>query len=238
MRFIWVDFKRGLLEKSFWGVVAIGGISCFIGLMAYRLGGDFRGGDEAFYFSQAFILPFIAPLLATLVYTDMILLEKECGYRQALIIRNKSRAYFIKRYIVNGVLSGLALSLPLSLLFLVLYVYGEFKDVKAVGQVLGMSFLFGMTYGNLGYSLTFVNQRRYIPVVAPQVLYLLCIYAFPYLGLEAYYPPLSFSPRLLGGEIDLSKPLLQLMLICGVTVVVMGIGIGWEKQVNKQGGKS
>ncbi|MDY3367675.1 hypothetical protein [Zhenhengia yiwuensis] len=223
MRWFITDFKRGLSERSFLGAIALGILSLALGLAYYVYGQDTYTADQAFIVSQSFAMPFIAPLLASMVYSNMNMLEKDSAYRNLLILKHKGKNYTLKRWFVNNILSGIALFIPMLMLYGVCSLFSPYVQQEEIVGVMLLGFLFGFVYGSFAYSLTFVNRKRYIPIVTPQVLYLLFIYAFPYLNLEKFYPPLSFSPWLMRTHVDMQLISLELFIILGVSgVLVLG----------------
>lgn len=229
MRWLVTDFKRGLSEPSFLSALFLGSVSLAIGFVYYLYGQDSYTAEQAFRTSHSFAMPFIAPLLASMAYSNMNMLEKDTGYSNLLILKNKGRTYAFKRWVINNCLSGLALLIPMLLLYGVCRMFSPYTNQDQVIGVMLLGFLFGFVYGSFAYSLTFVNRKRYIPIVTPQVLYLLFIYAFPYLNLEKFYPPLSFSPWLMPIQVEVDFVTLELLIILGVSVVIVVGGVLYRK---------
>lgn len=225
MRWWLTDLKRGLMERTFILALTIGCIGMLSALAIYIISHETCTATEAFKGSHALIVPFIAPLLCALPYANMNMLEADCGYRKFLILRNKGKDYIVKRWWVNSFLGGITLFIPSALLMLVCRSFGIYEEVKVIFEVVGLNFFFGVAYSSLAYSLTFVNKKRYIPLLAPQILYLLFIYAFPYLNLEKFYPPLSFSPWLMPMDAEFHFITLQLVILFSVSVLI--ISGGW-----------
>lgn len=221
MRWFITDFKRGLSERSFLGAIVLGILSLALGLAYYVYGQDTYTADQAFIVSQSFAMPFIAPLLASMVYSNMNMLEKDSGYRNLLVLKYKGKSYTLKRWLVNNILSGMALLIPMLMLYGVCRLFSPYAQQDEIVGVILLGFLFGFAYGSFAYSLTFVNRKRYIPIVTPQVLYLLFIYAFPYLGLEKFYPPLSFSPWLMKQYVEPELICLELLVILGGSAALL-----------------
>ena len=80
---------------------------------------------------------------------------------------------------------------------------------------------FGFSCAAISYGLTFLNRQRYVPLVMPQVIYLLCIYSFPYLKLEKFYPPLDISPAIYGGEITADRLVIPIILTAAAFVLTL-----------------
>lgn len=235
MRFLVTDFKRALTERTFIVAVCIGLVCVLASLGIYCYGQTTYIGTEAFLQSQSLILPFIAPILATLPYANMLMLEEDCGYKRFLLSKNKMKTYRLSRWLVTGVAGGLAVAIPLAILAVICGMLGAYNNIQYIGGIVLLDFCFGFSYASIAYGLGFVNQKRYIPTVAPQVIYLLFIYAFPYLGLEQYYPPLSFSPWLLEGYGSLQNSIIQFAVLNGLALLLIMGHWGWEtlKQMNR-----
>lgn len=232
MRWFVTDFKRGFTERSFLGAIVLGILSMAAGLAYYFYTKDTYSGTEAFIRSQSFAMPFIAPLLASMVYSNMNMLEADCGYKHLLVLKNGGKTYILKRWLINNCLAGFALVVPMLLFYGICALISPYTHQDQIIGVLILGFLFGFVYGSFAYSLTFVNRKRYIPIAAPQVLYLLFIYAFPYLNLEKFYPPLSFSPWLMPAQVDKQLIALQLLIVFGVSaLIIMG---GWLYRKGEQ----
>ena len=55
----------------------------------------------------------------------------------------------------------------------------------------------------------------------PQVLYMLCIYAFPHLKLERFYPPLDISPSIYGGTVTPDRLILPAVLTGSAVILTL-----------------
>lgn len=229
MRWLITDFKRGLTERSLISAVILGILSLAIGLGAYMYGRTIYVADEAFKASHSLVMPFIAPFLACMVYSNMNMLEKESGYETLLILKNQGKTYVLKRWLVNNSLSGIALVLPMFILYITCAIFSPYTQTEEIMQVILLDFCFGFVYGALAYSLTFFNKKCYIPVIAPQVIYLFFIYAFPYLNLEKFYPPLSFSPWLMQQHVEAKLISLELMILLGISGILVGVNRIYRK---------
>lgn len=230
----WItDLKRGLMERTFILALTLGCMCMSAALAVYIVSHKEYTATEAFRGSHALIVPFIAPLLCALPYANMNMLEADCGYRKFLILRNKGRDYIVKRWCVNSFIGGITLLIPSILLLLVCRGFGTYEEVGGILAVVGLNFFFGVAYSSLAYSLTFVNKKRYIPLLAPQVLYLLFIYAFPYLKLEKFFPPLTFSPWIMPDLMNLGLIVVELGTILGISALLIVWGALFRKGVMK-----
>lgn len=199
MKLIKTDLKRIFTEPAFLLSLLLGTALLF-GAMAYLIAGS--KADRLYISSQALAMPFTAPLLAAMPYSVMIMLERETLYSTLMTVKLRKSGYELQRLLTCGVSGAVTLFIPHLALFCVCAALNGVSDVgtEAAGLVLPITFGFG--YAAFSYGLTFVNRQRYVPLVMPQVLYMLCIYAFPYIGLERFYPPLDIAPSIYGGTIS------------------------------------
>jgi hypothetical protein len=194
MRFFLTDLKRSLSERTFFASLIIAFITLFGAFIYLGLGGD----NASFEMSQSLVFPFVAPFLAALPYSVMIMTEKSTKYRDLIRLRRKGKNYVFPRFLTVGISGGLSLLLPEMLLLAVTLVTSKSVISADIINILMLSFPFGFSYAALAFSLTFYNSEKILPLMIPEVFYLLLTYAFPYLNLEKYYPPLCISPFIFG----------------------------------------
>ena len=199
MKFFVTDLKRAFSEPTFFLSLVLGIISLFGGMAYLMISGNSVQGLYAS--AQSLVLPFAAPLLAAMPYSSMIMQERETRYRIMMNVKLRKKGFEFKRLAVCGISGAAVLLLPQLALFAVCAVMGEIPDLSSAAMGLVLPVTFGFGYAAFSYGLTFVNRQRYVPMVMPQVLYLLCVYAFPHIRLERFYPPLDISPAIYGGEI-------------------------------------
>ena len=225
MRFFITDLKRAFTEPYFYLSTAITFLLLFIGMIF-----SFDGGEKGqlFLYSQAFVLPFAAPLLASMPYSVMLMREKETGYKTLIAVKSGHNGYELRRFFVCGISGAAALFIPQLIFFLICSLVDAAENTGENLLTILLSFPFGFSYSVFSYSLTFMNKKKYVPLVMPEVIYLLFTYAFPYMGLSEYYPPLDISPSIYGGEISVDRLIIPVILIAvGLLMTVLG------KQVNK-----
>lgn len=230
MKFFKTDIKRIFTEPSFWISAFLGAVLLFGGLGYCLASGDV---PDLYSKAQALALPFAAPLLAAMPYSVMIMTERETKFGALMILkqsgmRKQCRQYRIKRFFTAGLSGAAALFIPHAAMFAVCAALGGLPDAGAAIQLV-LPVTFGFGWAALSYGLTFVNRQRYVPLVMPQVLYLLCIYAFPYLKLERFYPPLDIAPSIYGGTVTSDRFILPAALAAaGLLLTVFG------KEADKQ----
>lgn len=218
MKFLSTDLKRVITEPAFFISIAFNAILLF-GAMVYYLT---AGETETLYTSaQALALPFAAPVLAAMPYSVMIMQEKETRFGTLMTIKLRKSGYQLARLLTSGISGALALFIPQLALFVVCLCIEGVPDFVFAAKCLVLPITFGFGYAAISYGLTFVNHHRYVPLVMPQVLYLLCIYAFPHLKLERFYPPLDIAPSIYGGEITLQRFAVPLILTVSAILLTL-----------------
>ena len=221
MRFIKTDLKRIFTEPAFFLSVALGALLLF-GAMAYQILAG--AGEKLYTLSQALALPFVAPLLAAMPYSVMIMQERETLYVTLMTIKLRKSGYELQRFFTAGISGAATLFIPQFTLFLVCTLLGGVSNIGKSLAELTLPLTFGFGYAAFSYGLTFVNKQRYVPLVMPQVLYMLCIYAFPYIGLESFYPPLDIAPSINGGAISAMRFVVPAALTAaGLFLTVFGV---------------
>lgn len=221
MKFFKTDLKRIFTEPAFWISVAFGAV-LYLGAMAYHM--LLSKADNLYISAQALAMPFAAPLLAAMPYSVMIMLESETLYSTLMTIKLRKRGYELQRLLTCGISGAAALLIPQVLLFCVCLILGGIPDIGRAVKELILPVSFGFGYAVFAYGLTFANRQRYVPIVMPQVLYMLCVYAFPYIGLERFYPPLDIAPSIYGGTLASVRFALPIALTAaGVVLTVFGI---------------
>lgn len=202
MKFISTDLKRILTEPAFYISIILNLLLLF-GALIYLILSE--NTDRLYIAAQSLALPFAAPVLAAMPYSVMIMQEKETRFETLMTIKLRRSGYQLKRLITCGASGAAALFIPQLILFIVCVFIDGIESYPYAVATLIFPVSFGFGYAAISYGLTFVNRQRYVPLVMPQVLYLLCIYAFPHLKLERFYPPLDISPSIYGGELLLDR---------------------------------
>ncbi len=220
MKFVTTDLKRIFSEPAFYISIALNLLLLFGGMLCVISDCD---AERLFLYSQSFALPFAAPVLAAMPYSVMIMQEKETRYGTLMNIKLRACGYELKRFLTCGISGAAALFIPQLILFVTCIFMGGISSISYDTSVLLLSVPFGFSYAAISYGLTFVNRQRYVPLVMPQVIYLLCIYAFPLLKLEKFYPPLDIAPAIYGSEITAERFIIPLCItVFGVLLTLLG----------------
>ena len=220
MKFILTDLRRVFTEPAFYISTALGLVLLFGGMFCCA---DSCEVERLYLYSQSFAFPFAAPVLAAMPYSVMIMQEKETRYRTLMSVKLQGRKYELKRFLTCGLSGAAALFIPQLVLFAVCLFTGGISGFGYDFSVMLLSLSFGFSYAVISYGLTFVNRQRYVPLIMPQVIYLLCIYAFPHIKLERFYPPLDIAPSIYGGAVTADRLMLPLVLtVAGFLLTVLG----------------
>ncbi|MGN0655204.1 MAG: hypothetical protein ACI4KR_00275, partial [Ruminiclostridium sp.] len=100
MRFIKTDLKRIFSEPAFYISLALNFLLIIGGMTFAIINGE---TNRFFLYSQSFALPFVAPLLAAMPYSVMIMQEKETRYSTLMNIKLGASGYDFRRFITCGI---------------------------------------------------------------------------------------------------------------------------------------
>ena len=223
-----VDVKRGGCEPLFLGALILG-FAMLIFPFFYLLNfGDYDSAD-IFKTSQAMIFPFAAPLLCALPYSCMKMRENSTRFNNLMRMKMNRQGYILPRFFANGVIGAAVLMIPQILLLIVVLIYNPGINSTEIIRVILLAAPFGFAYSSFSYGLSFFNVKSYIPATAPQILYMLMVYAFPILGLTRFYPPLGISPWIYG-SVYYSDLLLISFAMTAAAAVMAFIGFLIERR--------
>lgn len=188
------------------------------------------------------ILSLLAPLLVTLPFVSSYYMDKKSGFFTYILLRTQRKNYILSKLLSNGLVGGSVLSIPLLMLLAVLMIlypgssrelvnpggaFGGVYQQSEVGYLLviiGISFLFGVTYATLGLGVSAFVNNPYFAMIVPFFVYLVPGFVFPYLSL-AYLEP---STTFVIDSNTLSTPVtvftqLFLLLAIGVISFILGV---------------
>jgi hypothetical protein len=189
--------------------------------------------SSGFVTIQSLVFPFIAPFLAALPFAAMSKIERGSRYSELLKIRRGGKSYALPRFFMVGMSGALALFIPETLLLLVSFVFKNtesIKDLDRIGYTLALSLPFGFVFAVSSFALTYVTKSKILAVCAPEVIYLLLTYGFPYLDLGDFVPPFGISPYIFGtADLQYVLTMFGAMLIISLSVTVIFESIAVEK---------
>ncbi|MBI5822552.1 MAG: ABC transporter permease [Chloroflexi bacterium] len=162
-----------------------------------------------------------APLAATLPYADSYLRDREQGFARYALLRMTHRRYLVSKFVINGLIGGLAVALPMILFFGYTYsIYARTLPplawsgyteewMRAIGFLGGLfvphpnlyifarimlGFLFGLTYATLGMAISPFVRSRYIVLAFPLVFCWVFAFLANFLGVPALSPDYVLVP--------------------------------------------
>ncbi len=224
------ELYRACWNWSFMLALALGTLSSGYGLSEYCFPKNIPGTHpfncnayDAVIFAQKGpngVIALLVPLLAVLPFADSYALDRTQGYLRHVLVRSSYRRYFFAKFVANLLAGGLAVALPLLLLFgytnLVYprgllpieesrvtiggYPYGPLGSLYRIAPDLyilfrvGVGFIFGATYATLGLDISSFVNNRYIVLATPFLLYHVANFVLAVLGLERWSPPATFIP--------------------------------------------
>ncbi|MCL2053402.1 MAG: hypothetical protein FWG90_03030 [Oscillospiraceae bacterium] len=216
------DIKRSFTEPLFFVSLFLGTAMLFLAFF-YLLGQEesgLFGGAGLFKTAQAMLFPFAAPLLCALPYSGMKMLERDTKFDKLILIKIRRTGYAMPRFFAVGVTGAAALLIPQCLLLAAVLIFKQgTTDMLETCKGILLAIPFGFAYSSFAYGLTFFNRKRYIPVLAPQVIYMLCVYAFPILQLTRFYPPLGISPWIYGDAAYSDLLSVSLVIVLGAAAM-------------------
>jgi len=170
---------------------------------------------------DTFIL--FAPLAATLPYADSYLRDRDHGFSRYALLRMTHRRYLVGKFVINGLVGGLAVALPMALFFGYTFsVYARTLPplawsgyteewMRAVGFLgnlfvpnpnlyilarIILGFLFGFTNASLGMAVSPFVRNRYIVLAFPFTFSLIYNFIFAFLGAPSWWFGYVLAPDL------------------------------------------
>lgn len=219
-----METRRALSSRMFWLVLVLGVILSIPGLMRYNDGPKNIPGMphmynvyEAFLWAQKSLIIIFVPVLAVLPFADSYTLDRVSGYLRSILLRCSYARYLITKLIVNMVAGGLALAIPLGLVFVGSYfvfsaglppvhqarihptgpgseIYWDYPALYIM-FLIGLSFIVGAVYATVGLAISQWTSNRYVVLVTPFALYHVANFVLGVSGLAAWTPPMTFHPE-------------------------------------------
>ncbi len=162
-----------------------------------------------------------APLAATLAYADSYAQERSQRFSRYVLLRLPHSRYLAIKFVVNGLVGGLAVALPMALCFGFTWlhyprvlpplsgtVYPEewMRCVGFLGELyvpapqlyvglrLGLGFLFGSVYATHGMALSAFTANRYVILSFPLLSHLIIGFVVNALGIPAFWSAYALVP--------------------------------------------
>jgi hypothetical protein len=213
---LFLEFKRGLLSKKFFIAIFLNCLCLAVGIYNNRLALLMFKGLVLFYMgyilTPANMLTVMVPIIVTLPFAASFVEDKERFFLKNLLIRESRTQYFLKKYLITGLLGSLAVALPLILLLIINLFFFPKGDFSLGSGVLGAfheiyersklaysiiaiinAAIFGFIYANIGLTISFFIHNKVVAIVAPFLLYILPAFFFIYLNLSQFEPSATFD---------------------------------------------
>lgn len=123
-----IEFKRALLNYRFLLSLIIGIAICYYGLTGFYTGDEYQSPSSinnsylawftAMYQGGKSFFILIAPIICILPFSDSFLKDMKSGYLKSILNRTSFNNYIYSKIIVNGLIGGIALSLPTIIIFI------------------------------------------------------------------------------------------------------------------------
>lgn len=186
------------------------------------------------------VLVLFAPLAATLPYADSYLRDRTGGFARYTLLRTSHRHYLISKFIVNGLVGGLAVALPMLLFFGYTFsvyaralpppssspppavgflheIYLSSPNLYILGRII-LGFFFGATFSTLGMAVSPFVRTRYVVLAFPLVFFWAFGFLANFLGIPVWWPAYVLAPD---GILDSNvlTVLLPIIILCTLSTI-------------------
>jgi hypothetical protein len=212
---LFLEFKRGLLSKKFFIAIFLNCLCLAVGIYNNRLALLMFKGLVLFYLgyllTPAGVLTIMAPIIAVLPFAASFVEDKEKFFIRSILIRESRTQYFLKKYLVTGLLGSISVALPLVLLLIInlLFfpkgdfnlgsmqktfheIYEQSKLTYAIMAIVNFA-IFGFIYANIGLTISFFIRNKVVAIVGPFLLYTSPAFFFIHLNLSQFEPSATFD---------------------------------------------
>jgi hypothetical protein len=160
------------------------------------------------------IFVIFAPLAATLPYADSYLRDRDQGFARYALLRMTHSRYLIGKFIINGLVGGIAITLPMIVFFgftMAVYphslppisatvyseewmrspgflgsIYAPHPNIYIFARII-LGFLFGFTNATLGLAISSFFRSRYVVLAFPFTFSLIYNFIFAILGAPVWW---------------------------------------------------
>lgn len=253
-RLLKTELTRGFLNLRLLFTIILGFGICFYGLTDYFTMNspnvkNYQNAYQAWFNAtgigaRAFFV-LLAPLLCTLPYSDSFLSDKNSGFIRSIIHKVSFKKYATSKLIANGIIGGITVSTPLTLLFIFCgFLYpldlpntppnswgfwprGMFTDIFITKPILYIfinlvqAFVFGFVFSTFALAISFIVKRKQLVFIVPEILYILLNLIKDFLNLmhfssvELLFPWLSAQTTFLGVATELI-----IILVISIIIII------------------
>lgn len=232
------ELYRAIWNRSLLLAILLGFAALVYGLLEYNQGPHNLPGAHPFLYNaydaviwaQKGPISLLVPLVATLPFADSFALDRVQNYLSYVLVRSSLRRYFISKFLTNLLVGGLAVALPLLILFIITsityprgllpiaesravvggYPDGPMSHLYRLAPdwyilfLVAIGFIFGAVYATLSLAISLITTNRYIILATPFLLYHLANFVLAILRLEVWSPPATFIPDAVQGNSSLT----------------------------------
>lgn len=222
MKLIKLDFKRAIINKQFFIILTFGILLTMVHMYIksfpkYNLYGEASGYYNPFtcwisnggfdVYSTMFFMAL--PISATIPYADSYWIDRHSGFTKIVYTKSRKFEYLISKYIVNFIVGGLVVIIPLVFNLYILFmimpaikpsVFSNFELAKSMFSYLYyfnpylyllaylfMSFIFGGVYASIGLSVSTFCKNKFLVTAIPTIMYIL-MFVFEIIGFNQLVP--------------------------------------------------
>ena len=201
-------------------------------------------------YNSSSILCVVAPLLASLVFSNSYLQDKDSNYLKFIYSRLDKRKYIISRLLTNALSSGIVilLALLLVLIFITLllgvrvnsnslfnitgaftFIYTKSKWIYIL-YFIGNLFIFNIVFSTIGLGLSPFINNKYLAFLCPFAIYMISMTLFPYIGLNFLNMGMLFLTNTAKSELFVIM-YESVLLIIGIILFYLGVQYRNEKDL-------
>ena len=229
----------GLLLISFFNFINIEGFN----LNEFKVIYD---SLDVYIYIRKDLLVLIAPILASLVFSDSYLLDSESGFLNYIYIRTNKIKYITIKLLVNALVSGIVITFASSIIILFLIILlgvnnnhlhditGPFNFIYYQSRILyfllllGVSFIFNVVFSTLSLGLSPWIKNRYLTTLSSFFYYFLSETLLVSIGLTNLNANILYTLNPIAAESNII--LYQIILfIIGVILFFTGVLFKDEK---------
>ena len=222
----------GLLLISFFNFINIEGFN----LNEFKVIYD---SLDVYIYIRKDLLVLIAPILASLVFSDSYLLDSESGFLNYIYIRTNKIKYITIKLLVNALVSGIVITFASSIIILLnnnhLHdITGPFNFIYYQSRILyfllllGVSFIFNVVFSTLSLGLSPWIKNRYLTTLSSFFYYFLSGTLLVSIGLTNLNANILYTLNPIAAESNII--LYQIILfIIGVILFFTGVLFKDEK---------
>ncbi|CAG7838742.1 hypothetical protein CLOHAE12215_00089 [Clostridium haemolyticum] len=250
-----LEFRRAILSRNAlisFIITILAFLIAFLDCILYWQEG-LHGLDHLFDASSIFIrtrymnsssyLFVIAPILATMIFSDSYLLDKESGFLKSIYVRMSKRKYIFTKIMVNSIVSGLVIALASAIVLIILIKMYGIRDVhmqSGLGAfsfifyksrilycvfLILISFIFNAIFATLALGISPWIKNRYLAMLAPFFYYIIAVPLFP-----AWMSPITLFS--LEGVLNESQIIIYQLILLFIGVISFYYGVKYDYEKN------